>query len=200
MLHPIAKQIILYIIAREFPDSKKGRPRANSESVLLAIDFVLRSGISWRQLSETNISSYDFRTINRIFQTWNQRSIFQRAYKTLLRLDRSRKSKSSPRYAIDSSYVKNQYGVDCLGRNPTDRGRKATKMSAIVDARGIPVSITYYPANFSDFHTVEPSLANSLIPLIPQSKLYADKGYDSHSARECFRSHGLQKHYFCLDK
>lgn len=64
-------------------------------------------------------------------------------------------------------------------------------MSAIVDSRGIPFSITYYPAHSSDFRTVEPSLANSLIPLIPQSKLYADKGYDSQSARQCFRSHGL---------
>ena len=65
------------------------------------------------------------------------------------------------------------------------------KCLAIVDTRGIPLSITYYPANCSDFHTIEQSVANTLIPLIPRSTLYADKGYDSQSARQRFRSYGL---------
>ena len=47
---------------------------------------------------------------------------------------------ASPRYCcVKSSFVKKIYGVDC-GRNPTDRGRLATTLSAAVDDMGVPYS------------------------------------------------------------
>ena len=47
-----------------------------------------------------------------------------------------------PRYHVtDTSFVKNIYGRDMVGRNPTDRGRNATKISIVTDGFGIPFII-----------------------------------------------------------
>jgi len=45
------------------------------------------------------------------------------------------------RRGIDSSHVKGIYGRDCTGRNPTDRGRNATQVSAIVASDGVPMPL-----------------------------------------------------------
>ena len=54
------------------------------------------------------------------------------------------------------------YGRDCIGRNPTDRGRNATKVSALVDQDGLPLSLVFFPANHSDYKTVDGTLAQSI--------------------------------------
>ena len=72
---------------------------------------------------------------------------------------------------------------DCVGRNPTDRGRRATKLSAIVDSSGIPISLVAFPANTSDYKTVDATLLQRLCPTPRPCPLYADKGYDSKKVR-----------------
>jgi len=65
---------------------------------------------------------------------------------------------------IDSSYVKSIYGRDCIGHNPTDRGRNATNVSAIVASDGVPVALAFFPGNTSDQRTVEVTLRARLAP------------------------------------
>jgi hypothetical protein len=56
---------------------------------------------------------------------------------------------------VDTTFVKNVFG---RGSNPFDRGRKATKVSAIVDHKGVPLTYTFHKANKNDsstlFHTL----------------------------------------------
>jgi putative transposase len=94
--------------------------------------------------------------------------------------------------AIDTSFVKNVYhGRDCIGRNPTDRGRKATKVSAIVAGDGVPLALAFFPANTSDQRTVEATLRSRLAPRASRgTPLYADKGYDSAANRALMRRFG----------
>ena len=40
---------------------------------------------------------------------------------------------------MQASYVKNIRGRNLLGRNPTDRGRNSSKISALTDKRGIAI-------------------------------------------------------------
>ena len=56
---------------------------------------------------------------------WIGKGIFEDAYKKVLKL--YMKHHPTKYYCIDSSYVKNAFGRDVVGRNPVDRGRKATK-------------------------------------------------------------------------
>ena len=84
--------------------------------------------------------------------------------------------------------IKNIYGQDCTGRNPTDRGRLATKLSAIVDDTGVPVSLYLCPGNVSDHKTVQPTLDCRIGRLDSHIPLYADKGYDSKDTRQKIRN------------
>ena len=108
---------------------------------------------------------------------------------SLLRLY-SRKTRSGEYHCIDSSYVKSIYGRDCVGRNPTDRGRRATKVSAIVNHDGVPMSLVAFPANTSDYKTVDNTLLQSVRPTPISCPMYADKGYDSKQVRATFRAAG----------
>ena len=58
-------------------------------------------------------------------------------YKRVRPFDTRRRSRHRARtVVVDTSFVKNVHGRDVLGRNPTDRGRNATKVSMLTDARG----------------------------------------------------------------
>ncbi|KAL1504766.1 hypothetical protein AB1Y20_008542 [Prymnesium parvum] len=81
--------------------------------------------------------------------------------------------------AIDTSYIKSIYGRDLTGRNSTDRGRRATKLSALVDSDGVVHSLAFFPGNTSDYSTVEATLAGRLTDTPRGTALYADEGYDS---------------------
>ena len=80
-----------------------------------------------------------------------------------------------------------------IGRNPTDRGRNATKVSALVDQDGLPLSLVFFPANHSDYNTVDGTLAQSIrenASIASRVPLYADKGYDSKTVRHTIQRYG----------
>jgi len=85
---------------------------------------------------------------------------------------------------VDSTFVKNIYGRHCTSRNPTDRGRKAVKISVLVDNRAIILGILPTPANIPDVVLLRDTLQSSLIPLDHNTPLLADKGYDSRKNRK----------------
>ena len=77
--------------------------------------------------------------------------------------------------------VKNDLGQDCVGRNPTDRGRLGSKISVIVDMNRVPLAITFYGANRNDIKTIEPTLDAIPFPLKNDNRrsitIVGDKGY-----------------------
>jgi hypothetical protein len=89
---------------------------------------------------------------------------------------------------IDSTMIKNISGCDCVGRNPSDRGRLATKISIICDKNMIPVSCTEWPANVSDIKTLEKSVNNMSCPIKKDNRfknyVIGDKGYVSKALTE----------------
>ena len=72
----------------------------------------------------------------------------------MLALYAANKLQEDPRWFremfIDTTMIKYVGGIDGLGRNPTDRGRLATKLSVIVDNARIPLSCEFFPANRND--------------------------------------------------
>ena len=97
--------------------------------------------------------------------------------------------------SVDTSFIKNVFGRDLLGRNPTDRGRKATKISLLVDSKGTPLCAIFHQGNKSDVQSLGHLLheANRRgIPLQRYARLLADKGYDSDCCRSQCRQFGLE--------
>ena len=93
------------------------------------------------------------------------------------------------RIRIDTTTVKNIGGSDCCGRNPTDRGRRGTKISVIVDKNKVAVSEpTAFPANVHDSKTVEETLKRIPMKLHVDgrivTRLIADKAYISNKLFE----------------
>ena len=148
------KRFVQIETERLFPTHSLGRPRILSfheayESILK----VVRTGMQWRHLQPKTVS---YMTIFKTLHRWTDASIFRTAYERLLRLySRRRRPKF---YCIDSSFVKSIYGKECTGRNPTDRGRRATKMSVVVDDRGMLFASLLTPANWSDVRLLEPTI------------------------------------------
>ena len=84
---------------------------------------------------------------------------------------------------IDTTTIKNVGGVDCTGRNPTDRGRLGTKISVIIDESKIALSEPVaFPANVHDSKTIEKSLNSIPFKLNKDGRMIfrmaADKAYN----------------------
>ena len=91
-----------------------------------------------------------------------------------------------------------QRGGECVGPNPTDRGKPGTKRHVLVDAGGIPLALELTPANVHDSTVLEPVL--DAVPPVRQcagrprkrpAKLHADKAYDHRRCRQACRRRGI---------
>jgi IS5 family transposase len=91
-----------------------------------------------------------------------------------------------------------QKGGECVGPNPTDRGKSGSKRHVLVDASGIPLSLALTPANVHDSLMLEPVL--DAVPPIRQcrgrprkrpGKLHADKAFDFARCRRACRKRGV---------
>ena len=178
----LLKSIVLNTASSKLPLKGTGRPRHDHTRLLDTFLLVLTSGMPWRA-----VTGIDFRTAHRHFIRWARVGVFADAYRRILKLTKRRR-RDGTFMALDTSFVKNVFGTDVVGRNPTDRGRLATKLVALVDDRGLPRRLGFLPANMSD-HRVLPSI----LPL-PQAplgtRIYADKGFDSRETRRVIRSQG----------
>ena len=82
---------------------------------------------------------------------------------------------------VDASYIKNVRGCDKLGKNPTDRGRNASKLSALTDKRGVPLSVVFECGNIHDSKLLQRTLNNIIIRRRNDKRrnrhMHVDKGY-----------------------
>lgn len=85
------------------------------------------------------------------------------------------------------------------GPNPTDRGKKGSKIHLIVDRRGLPLSVGISAANRHDSQALIP-LVRGIPPIRSRrgprrrrpSKLHGDKGYDYRYMRRWLASRGIR--------
>ena len=152
-LNSVFMRLILKETQRQCPQRPTGRPRSIHDSRALELIFrVLRSGMQWRELQ----CEVNYTTIMRRMHTWNKQGVFKTAYTSLLRT--YKKLHPTQYYCVDSAYVKNMFSSRCVGRNHTDRGRKALKISAVVDQTGIPHAVCCHPGNRPDVSLLTDSL------------------------------------------
>jgi putative transposase len=116
--------------------------------------FVVKTGIPWRYV---NVNQCNSSTVYKRFQSWISKGVIERAWKELTTMYVQKRLAVNPKWFhdlfIDTTMIKNVGGVDGTGKNPTDRGRMATKMSVIVDEAQIPLCCEFFLANRSDATT-----------------------------------------------
>lgn len=172
---------------------KSGRPKTvNLDIIAKAIFYILITGCQLRMLPAeygnwSNVKNYYYKLIksnliDKLMKEVVEEYTKMHPYKSNLQ-----------NQCIDSTMFKSLYGEEneCVGKNPTDRGRNGTKISAITDGNGIVYSLTAYPANVSDMQTVEKSVNNMIVKRGYPSKMYTDKGYASAKIQQLLK----QKNY-----
>ena len=174
----------LACIFDELDPSVRKRKISNYE-VLKLLCMVLQTGIPWRYLPVNGICEWS--TVYKRYQRWIKDGLFDKALQRLQIMYSTKKLAEDPLWFknifIDCSFVKNVGGVDCLGKNPTDRGRLATKMSAIIDNDQMPLSCEFFPGNMADCNIALQTALAIKCPLRLNKRyinvIVADKGYVS---------------------
>ncbi len=101
--------------------------------------------------------------------------------------------------AVDCCITKAPCGGEKAGKSPVDRGKRGTKRSTAVDARGIPLGTVTAPANRHDSPLLPETLdavAEALGGLPEGASIHLDRGYDSGSTRERLGERGLLAEIF----
>lgn len=169
--------------------AKTGRPWAFPTAYLIdRIAFVLRTGCQWSNLP---VEGGSWKTVYAWFSKWSKDGIFEHASRDIVQFYIRRRGLSQ-NLVVDTSFVKNVMGSNCVGKSPVDRGRKATKVSALVDNIGTPLQILFHPGNKNDGKTLEHLLQNASRYICLQGRaLFGDKAYDSKPCREIIQRHSM---------
>ncbi|MFD9813036.1 IS5 family transposase [Streptomyces sp. NPDC059080] len=172
-----------------------GRRRAGDREVLAAIVFVATTGCTWRQLPPVFGPAWP--TVYRRFAQWSQARVWARLHRVILDELGAAGELDWSRCAIDSVSIRALKGP-LTGPNPTDRGKKGSKIHLLVDRNGLPVSVAISAANTHDSLALQP-LVRGVPPVRSRrgprrrkpARLHADKVYDYDHLRRWLRSKGI---------
>ena len=164
------------------PKSRKSA-RVHDRKIVNAIFYVLRTGMPWRDLP----ARYGpYTTAYNRFNRWSRRGIWKRVFDQLALeiarqsvFDRQHHCESSPR----GERRKGGRKIRAVG---ISRGGRTTKIHAIVDSKGRPLSFTVTGGQVHDSQVVEEILNTPRPPLA----VTADKAYDSEKVRQQIRDEG----------
>lgn len=185
-MNNIARNILLTYIKEEYD---LGRPRKLSfEYILDRIFYLLRTGSQWSNLHVHNGS---WKTIYHYFAKWSKEHVFERSFHQLIQFYVKRRGITHT--ITDTSFVKNIFGKDCVGRSPVDRGRKATKVSLLTDSFGTPLHILFHPGNKNDGKTLHHLLTKTQKYInLGGKEIYGDKAYCSERCENVIRKFNMK--------
>ena len=87
----------------------------------------------------------------------------------------------------------------CLGKNPTDRGKQGVKKSLLVEADGGPLAVVISAANVNDAQLLAETI-NAVVTVRPKptqeapQHLCLDKGYDNQTGEQAALEAGYTPH------
>jgi putative transposase len=182
------KIIVLKEISDVIPINNLGRKISLDFNIILdAIYFVLEHGAKWKSVKLFGISKS---SVFRYFQLWNKYNIFKNVWHKLLFANKNKITYDM--HHIDGSLIKSIFGYDCIGPNPTDRGRNATKLSLLGDNNGIPLSAVFSKGNVNDCKLFEETITNK--PKFIKQRMYlcADRGYIGKNLKKIARKNNYK--------
>lgn len=157
---------------------KRGRPPVPDRWALNAIWYVLWTGCQWKALPRDSFG-VSSSTAHVRLQAWQQGGVFAHIMTEMVKFYHKRRRIRWKWQAIDSKSCAAPLGGEGTGRNPTDRGKRGSKIHILVDKRGALLAVYLSAANRHDKCAVE-ELVFSMVVERPDSEqhLCADRGYD----------------------
>lgn len=135
-----------------------GRPVANRRKVMSGILYVMRTGCQWNALPKPMYGSG--KTAHSYFQRWTRAGVFRRMWRLGLAEYDELKGIAWKWQAADGAMTKAPLGGEKTGPNPTDRSKRGTKRSLLVDEQGVPLGIAVSGANTPDGQLLEATVTS----------------------------------------
>lgn len=165
---------------------RPGRPRADNRAVLNGIWYVLWTGCQWKAVHKDwfGVSSS---VLHERFQTWQRQGRFDQIMRIMVQFYAKKRRIKWKWQAIDSKACPAPLGGVHTGRNPTDRGKRGSKIHVRVDQRGAPLAVSITGANAHDKWSADDLIMSIVVPRPDPTQveqhLCADKGYDYADVR-----------------
>jgi len=151
--------------------------------ILTDIIYVLKSGVSWRNLR----SNINYRTIYYHFQRFVKNNIFYKTFSYIR--DKYLEIKQQSNISIiDTSFIQNKFGKNKITRNKFFKNKNCNKISLIIDSNKFPLSILidsgskhdikFMSEHFNDFDVLYYYSKKTI-----KRTLLADKAYESKDLR-----------------
>jgi putative transposase len=169
-------------IKKVLPEAPKhrspGRPRADNRAVLNGIWYVLWTGCQWKAVHKSWFGVCSS-TLHERFQTWQRQGVFAQIMRIMVKFYAKKRTIKWKWQSIDSKSCPAPLGGEQTGKNPTDRGKRGSKIHILVDQRGAPLAVVLTGANEHDKWSAD-DLVVSIVVKRPKTKQHfcADKGYD----------------------
>ena len=110
--------------------------KLDNKTAFSCLCYALQTGVAWKYVP---VSGCTFSAAYKRFQCWVRQGVIRNVWVQLLNLYSNAQLKENPEWFkslfIDTTLVKNLAGTDCVGRNPTDRGRLGSKTSVLCKLR-----------------------------------------------------------------
>ncbi len=160
------------------PRRGPGRPPADPRAVLNGIWYVLWNGCKWKAVNR-KLFGVASSVLHERFQSWQQQGRFSKIMQVLLRFYARTRRIQWQWQALDSRVGAAPLGGEATGRNPTDRGKRGSKLHLLVDQRGAPLAVHVTGANQHDKCAVT-AVVIAIVVCRPTTRqhLCADRGYD----------------------
>ena len=173
-----------------------GRPIADRRKVLSGILFILRTGCQWNALPQATFGSG--KTAHSYFQTWTRAGVFRRMWQAGLTEYDELKGIAWKWQAADGTMIKAPLGGQKTGPNPTDRAKRGTKRSLLVDEHDVPLGLVVSGANTPDGQLLEATLTSGPVerpePSQTPQHLCLDKAYSDAPSAKVAEAHGYVLH------
>jgi putative transposase len=114
------------------------------------------------------------------FQKWQQAGFFLRLWQAGLAEYDEMEAIAWNWQSIDGAMHKAPLATECVGPNPTDRGKNGRKRSLLVDGIGVPLSLVASGANTHDVKLLDATLGQVVMDMPGRAgpnNLCADAGY-----------------------
>ncbi|MGA7924407.1 MAG: IS5 family transposase [Candidatus Sulfotelmatobacter sp.] len=163
----------------------RGRPWKERRTVLNGILWVLRTGAPWSDLPERYPS---YQTCHRRFQQWVGSGVMRGILEALALELKVRGVLNVEEAFIDGSFAPAKKGARRSGKPKRGKG---TKIMAVADRNGLPVSICVESATPHEVKLAVPTLVQMVIPDAPRN-LIGDNAYDSDKLDEELSRYGIE--------
>ncbi|WP_368925639.1 IS5 family transposase [Brevundimonas vancanneytii] len=169
-----------------FPKSH-GKPRVDDRRVLSGIIFVNRNGLRWR---DAPAAYGPHKTLYNRWKRWSEAGVFIRMMEGLSGAQTERRT-----VMIDATYLKAHRTASSLRGKKGGLGRLIgrtkggmnTKLHAVTDANGRPISLFMTAGQVSDY-----TGAAALLDSLPRAQwLLGDRGYDADWFRDALQARGI---------